>query len=83
MAPVSVRMGLNEKVSGLTVRPKVQMVDRKYNVDPLRFEQRTPGYTLLNFNAGCQWRRLRLEARGNNLLNSWTGGEFASRCDRV
>ena len=46
-------------------------MDRKSDVDPLRFEQRTPGYALLNINAGYQWGHLRINAGGNNLLNRY------------
>jgi iron complex outermembrane receptor protein len=45
--------------------------DRKRDTDPLGFEQRTPGYTLVNLNAGYEWRYLRLEAGATNLLNRW------------
>jgi iron complex outermembrane receptor protein len=69
MMPVNVRFGLNEKLKGWTAGPEIQWVDRKHNVDPLRYEQRTPGYALLNFNTGYQWRRLHFDAGGNNLLN--------------
>lgn len=71
MMPLNTRVGLNEKLKGWTAGPEVQLVDRKSDVDPLRHEQRTPGYTLLNFNAGYQWRHLRIDAGGNNLLNKY------------
>jgi iron complex outermembrane receptor protein len=69
MMPLNVRFGLNEKLKGWTAGADVQLVNRKHDVDPLRYEQRTPGYALLNFNTGYQWRRLRIDAGGNNLLN--------------
>jgi iron complex outermembrane receptor protein len=71
MMPLNARIGLKEKLKGFTGGPEIQMVDHKHDTDPLRLEQRTPGYSLVNFNAGYQWRRLRLEAGGNNLLNRW------------
>ena len=66
---LNARKGLKGKLRGFAGGPEVQMVDRKHDTDPLRFEQRTPGYALVNFNAGYEWRRLRLEAGGSNLLN--------------
>jgi len=69
MMPLNARVGLNETLKGWTAGPEVQLVDRKSDVDPLRQEQRTPGYTLLNLHAGYQWRHLRIDAGGNNLLN--------------
>ena len=71
MMPLNARVGLKEILKGFTGGPEVQMVDRKHDTDPLRFEQQTPGYTLVNFKAGYQWRHLRLEGGGTNLLNHW------------
>ena len=44
MMPLNARIGLTEKLKRWTAGPEVQLVDRKSAVDPLRFEQRTPGY---------------------------------------
>lgn len=71
MMPLNARIGVHEKLKGFSGGPEVQMVDRKHDTDPLRFEQRTPGYTLVNLSAGYEWRHLRLEAGGSNLLNRW------------
>jgi len=71
MMPLNARIGLKEKLRGFTGGPEIQMVDRKHDTDPLRFEQQTPGYTLVNFNAGYEWRHVRLEAGATNLLNRW------------
>jgi iron complex outermembrane receptor protein len=71
MMPLNARLGFQEKLEGFSGGPEIQMVDRKHHTDLLRFEPRTPGYALLNFNAGYEWRRLRLEAGATNLLNRW------------
>jgi iron complex outermembrane receptor protein len=71
MMPLNARLGLKEKSKGFSGGPEVQMVDRKHDTDPLRFEQRTPGYTLVNLKSGYEWRHLRLEAGATNLLNHW------------
>ena len=71
MMPLNARIGLKEKLRGFNGGPEILMVDRKRDTDPRRFEQQTPGYTLVNFNAGYEWRHLRLEAGGTNLLNKW------------
>ncbi len=47
MMPLNTRLGLTEKLKRWTAGPEVQLVDRKSAVDPLRFEQRTPGSALL------------------------------------
>ena len=69
--PLNARFGLKETLKGFTGGPEIQLVDRKNDTDPLRLEQHTPGYTLVNFNAGYQWRHLRFEGGGTNLLNRW------------
>jgi len=71
MMPLNARVGLNETLKGWTAGAEIQVVDRKSNVDPLRFEQQTPGYALLNLHLGYQWRRLRLDVGGDNLLNKY------------
>jgi iron complex outermembrane receptor protein len=71
MMPLHARVGLDEKLKGFTGGPEIQMVDRKNDIDPLRFEQRTPGYALLNLSAGYQWWHLRIDGGGNNLFNRW------------
>jgi iron complex outermembrane receptor protein len=71
MMPLNACIGLKEKFKGFSGGPEIQVVDRKRDTDPLRFEQRTPGYTLVNLNAGYEWRHLRLEAGATNLLNRW------------
>ncbi len=69
MMPLNARIGFDEKLKGWTAGIGVQAVDRKSDVDPHRFEQQTPGYTLLSLHSGYEWRRLRIDAGGDNLLN--------------
>jgi len=69
MMPLNARVGFDEKLKGWTAGLGIQMAERKSDVDPLRFEPRTPGYALLNAHAGYQWRRVRLDAGADNLLN--------------
>ena len=71
MMPLNARIGFTEKLRRWTAGPEVQMVGRKSDVDPLRYEQRTQGYALLNFNTGYQWRHLRIDAGGYNLTNKY------------
>jgi iron complex outermembrane receptor protein len=71
MMPLNARVGLNETLKGWTGGFEIQAVDRKSDVDPLRFEQQTPGYSLLNLHLGRQWQRLRLDVGGDNLLNKY------------
>jgi iron complex outermembrane receptor protein len=69
--PPNARVGLSESLKGWTGGPEIQLVGRKSNVDPLRFEQRTPGYALLNLHAGYKWSHLRIDAGCDNLFNKF------------
>ena len=71
MMPLNTRIAFTEKLKKWTAGPEVQLVGRKFDVDPLRYEQRTPGYALLNFNAGYQWRHFRINAGAYNLTNKY------------
>jgi iron complex outermembrane receptor protein len=71
MMPLNARVGFNETLKAWTAGVELQAVDRKSHVDPLRFEQQTPGYALLNLHLGYQWRRVRLDLGGANLLNKF------------
>ncbi len=69
MMPLNARVNLEEEVKGLTAGVGIEAVDRKKNVDPNRFEQQTPGYTLFNLHAS--YRKGAFEASGgvDNPLN--------------
>jgi iron complex outermembrane receptor protein len=69
MMPLNARIGLDEELKGASVGIGLQTVDRKADVDPLRMEQKTPGYTLLNLHAGYERGFLRVSAAADNLLN--------------
>lgn len=71
MMPLNGRVRLEEKLKGFSGSPEIQVMERKHDTDPLRFEQRTPGFTLMNSNAGYRGQHLRVEAGGSNLLNRW------------
>jgi hypothetical protein len=69
MVPLNARVNLDEAVKGFAGGVGVEAVGRERNVDPLRYEQQTPGYALVNLRASY-WRGA-LEASGGveNLLN--------------
>jgi iron complex outermembrane receptor protein len=69
MMPVNVRVAFDEEFKGWTAGLGIQAVDRKSNVDPHRYEQVTPGYTLFNLQIGYQRGHLRMNAAADNLLN--------------
>jgi len=69
MMPLDLRVNFDEELKGLTAGLGIQAVDRKSNVDPNRFEQKTPGYTLFNIHAGCRRGHFLANAAADNLLN--------------
>jgi iron complex outermembrane receptor protein len=69
MMPLNLRAALDEELKGWTAGLSVQAVDRKSHVDPHRFEQTTPGYTLFNLHTGYRRGPLQMSAAADNLLN--------------
>ena len=71
MMPLNLRVNFDEELKGLTAGLGMQAVDRKSNVDPNRFEQKTPGYSLFNLHAGYRRGHFLANAAADNLLNKW------------
>jgi iron complex outermembrane receptor protein len=71
MMPLNLRIALDEELKGLTAGLTIQAVDRKSSVDPHRFEQKTPGYTLFKVHAGYRRGHFLANAAADNLLNKW------------
>jgi iron complex outermembrane receptor protein len=69
MMPLNLRMALDEELKGLTAGLGIQAVDRKSSVDPHRFEQKTPGYTLFNAHANYRHGHFLANAAADNVLN--------------
>ena len=69
--PLNLRIAFEEEIKGFKAGIGIQAVDRKSNVDPYRFEQKTPGYTLFNVHAGYRHGHILADAAADNLLNKW------------
>jgi iron complex outermembrane receptor protein len=69
MMPINLRIAFDEELKGLTAGIGLQAVDRKSRVDPNRFEQKTPGYTLVDLHAGYRRGHLVANAAAGNLFN--------------
>jgi len=69
MMPLHARVNFDESIKGFAAGLGMEAVERKRNVDPHRYEQQTPGYTLFNLHAS--YRKGAFEASGgaDNLLN--------------
>ena len=59
----------DEQLKGFAAGVGVEAVDRKSNVDPHRYEQATPGYSLVDLHTGYRRGHLRINAGADNLLN--------------
>ena len=69
MMPLNVRVAFDEELKGWTAGVDAEAVDRKANVDPHRYEQKTPGYAIFNLRTGYERGHLRINAGVDNLLN--------------
>jgi len=71
MMPLNARVALEHKVAGWTSAIEWQWVDRKSDVDPLRYEPKTGGYGLVNLRAGYAWKSIRVDLGVTNLFNKF------------
>lgn len=71
MMPLYLRMKFDEESRGWTAGLGMEAVDRKTNVDPYRFEQKTPGYTLFCSHIAYRRERLQANVAVDNLLNRY------------
>jgi iron complex outermembrane receptor protein len=69
MMPPNLRAAFDEELKGFTAGIGVQAVHRKSSVDPRRYEQATPGYTVFNLHASYRHRPLQAQAAADNLFN--------------
>ena len=71
LMPLAARLSLEQKVAGWTNAIELQLVGRKSQVDPLRYEPQTAGYALVNLRTGYEWKFVRLDVGVTNLLNKF------------
>ncbi len=71
MMPANLRAAFDEERKGFAAGIGIQAVDRKSNVDPRRYEQATPGYTLFNLHANYRLGPLQAQAAADNIFNRW------------
>lgn len=69
MMPFNLRLNLEENLHGWSTGARLEAVDRKSNVDPHRFEPKTPGYTLFGLHTAYARGPLSMSASVDNLLN--------------
>jgi iron complex outermembrane recepter protein len=69
LMPLHGTVALEHDLGAWSSALRVFAVSRKTEVDPIRNEPPTPGYSLLDFHTGYEWRNLRLDFAVNNLLD--------------
>jgi iron complex outermembrane recepter protein len=67
--PLHGTLGLEHEVMGWSSALQFHTVDRKSEVDPLRLEPATSGYSLVDLRTAYVWRSLRLDFAITNLLD--------------
>ena len=69
MMPMNLQLNFDEEIHGFAGGAGMEAVDRKRNVDPNRYEQTTPGYTLFDLHARYRLRNFEASGGVENLLN--------------
>jgi iron complex outermembrane recepter protein len=67
--PLHGTMALEHKLNGWSSALQLHTVGHKSDVDPLRLEPPTAGYSLVDLRSGYVWRNLRLDFAITNLLD--------------
>ena len=67
--PLDTRIALEQTVTAWTNTAEVQWVDGKTRIDPLRQEQETAGYALVNLRTSYNWQNLRIDLGVSNLFD--------------
>lgn len=69
--PLNGRLGLEHERDNWTSGLEWQGVDRKRSVSPVRNEQVTAGYALVNARTGYVWEKVRLDAGVDNVFDKF------------
>ncbi|NTV05594.1 MAG: TonB-dependent receptor [Chlorobiaceae bacterium] len=71
MMPLNGYLTLEQSLAGWSNAVEIQLVGRKSETDPLRFEPETAGYALLNLRTAYQWKNLRIDLGVTNLFDKF------------
>ncbi|NTW49747.1 MAG: TonB-dependent receptor [Chlorobiales bacterium] len=71
MMPLNGLLALEQTLDGWSNAVELQLVGKKTEVDPLRYEAQTPGYALVNLRAAYQWKGLRIDLGITNLFDKF------------
>lgn len=71
MMPLNAHIALQQDLDGWSNAVELQLINKKSDVDPQRYEAQTPGYALVNLRTSYQWRMLRFDVGVMNLLDKF------------
>ena len=71
MMPLNGYLTLEQSVAGWSNAVELQLVGRKSETDPLRFEPQTASYALVNLRMAYQWKNLRIDLGVTNLFDKF------------
>ncbi len=69
--PLSGYFALEQNVAGWNNAVELQLVGRKFEIDPLRLEPKTAAYALVNLRTAYQWKNLRVDLGVTNLFDKF------------
>ncbi len=69
--PLNVKLALEQRLGGWTNTVGLTLVERKSNVQAVRKELQTGGYSLLDLNSSYDWQQVRLDMGVQNLFNRY------------
>mgnify|MGYP000241054924 FL=1 len=69
--PLQFKASLEQRLGAWSNAVDLQLVDSKTEVDSVRYESKTAGYTLVNLRTGYQWKKARLDLGVTNLFDKF------------
>lgn len=69
--PVNAKLSLEQRYFGLTNAIEMQVVGAKANIEQVRNELKTYGYTLFNWRSSYEWRNVRFDVGVENIFNAF------------
>lgn len=69
--PLNAKLGIEQRWDNWTNSVEAKLVSAKTNVQAVRNELRTGGYSLLNLHSSYEWKQLHFDVGVENLLNKY------------
>jgi iron complex outermembrane receptor protein len=69
--PLNLKLAFEQRLGSWTNTIETKFVDAKTNVQAVRKEMKTGGYSLLNLRSSYEWKQVRLDVGVDNVLNKF------------